>query len=219
MPAQLFVLGQCDLLQRNLVEVHSPESLTHKQDFHQLGGPEHQAVEVDMMSDDAEHRRIKRDNSNNLDVVELPFLGKRFALYIALPRTVDGITDLERHITSSSANVQRLFEGLHTEHFYLSLPKFKIENTLDLKDVLSTMGMSTSFGPSADFSGINGSETGTVAVAASLIGISKVNILPATDPIVADQTCSCFLPRDRVNKQILFQGKFLRFQTIFSNNT
>ncbi|KAH9525656.1 Leukocyte elastase inhibitor [Bulinus truncatus] len=197
------------------------KSLTQKQDFHQLGGA---TTQIDMMNDAERIKRIKRDDSKDVDVVELPFLGDRFSLYVALPRTVEGISELEAHITSSPANVQQMFEGLQSENFHLGLPKFKIETSLELNDVLSFLGMTTAFGPTADFSGINGSgglyidkvihkavidvqETGTVAAAATMVSISKGFISTISAPVVADHPFVFFL-RDNVNQQILFQGKF-----------
>nr|KAI8738069.1 serpin B3-like [Biomphalaria glabrata] len=193
---------------------------TTQADFHQIGGT---TSKVDMMHDFESQKRVKRDNTNDLDVVALSFLGDRFSLYVAVPRKVDGITSLET-LLSSPQNAEQLFEGLDFDYFHLSIPKFKIETSLELDSVLSAMGMATAFTPSADFSGINGSgglyidkvihkavidvqETGTVAAAATVVSISKGLFMSPGAPVVADRPFVFFL-RDDVTGQILFQGKF-----------
>ncbi|XP_059179574.1 serpin B6-like [Physella acuta] len=198
-----------------------PKYKTQKKDFHQVGGA---VSQVDMMHDD-KTIKIKRDNSNKVDVAELPFKGGRFSLYIALPQQVDGITDLET-LLATPGKVDELFTGLSYTRLQLSIPKFKIETTLSLNQPLKDLGMVKAFSPmGADFTGISTgaqifisqvlhkamidvTETGTVAAAATVIGIVSLAIMsPPAEVFNADHAFAYFL-RDNQTGQILFQGKF-----------
>uniref|UniRef100_A0A2C9JSV9 Serpin domain-containing protein n=1 Tax=Biomphalaria glabrata TaxID=6526 RepID=A0A2C9JSV9_BIOGL len=120
-----------------------------------------QFVHVQMMNADR-YVNIKRDAVNKVDVAELPFKGGRFSLYIALPRAVDGITDLAQVFIS---------QVLH-------------KAVIEVK------------------------ETGTVAAAATVVGVSLTSVqLPPTQAFTADHPFVYFL-RDNQTGQILFQGKF-----------
>ncbi|KAK0043872.1 leukocyte elastase inhibitor [Biomphalaria pfeifferi] len=194
---------------------------TRSQSFNQLGGA---VKQVDMMHDERSIK-IKRDNANGVDVAELPFKGGRFSLYIALPQKVDGITDLEKLLAQPN-KVNDLFTGLNYVRVQLAIPKFKTETKLTLNKPLKDMGMVKAFSPmAADFTGIVESsqlyisdvlhkavievqETGTVAAAATVIGISFTAVLlPPSDTFIADHPFVYFL-RDNQTGQILFQGKF-----------
>ncbi|KAH9525657.1 Serpin B4, partial [Bulinus truncatus] len=194
---------------------------TRSQDFKQLGGA---VKQVQMMHDDRTVK-IKRDNANGVDVAELPFKGGRFSLYIALPQKVDGITELEA-LLAQPGKAQELLTGLNHTRVQLAIPKFKIETTLALNSALRDLGIVKAFSPAAaDFTGITQSaqvyisqvlhkamievqETGTVAAAATVIGIVALAVLsPPAETFIADHAFVYFL-RDNTTGQILFQGKF-----------
>ncbi|XP_055863185.1 leukocyte elastase inhibitor-like [Biomphalaria glabrata] len=193
---------------------------TVSQDFKQLRGA---VKQVQMMNADR-YVNIKRDAVNKVDVAELPFKGGRFSMYIALPRAVDGITDLEQLLVQPE-KVKQLFTGLSSVRVQLSIPKFKTETTLSLNTPLKDMGIRKAFiSNAANFSGITSAqvfisqvlhkavievkETGTVAAAATVIGVSLTSVqLPPTQAFIADHPFVYFL-RDNQTGQILFQGKF-----------
>uniref|UniRef100_A0A2C9JYM5 Serpin domain-containing protein n=1 Tax=Biomphalaria glabrata TaxID=6526 RepID=A0A2C9JYM5_BIOGL len=164
---------------------------------------------------------MKKDDVNNVDVAEIPFRGRRFALYIALPRACDGITDLE-NLLQQPGKVDELFTGLQFETVEMTIPKFRIETKLDLEDVLVDMGMVKALSEvQADLSGISQGvyisrvihqavidvqESGTVAAAVTVGEISFFSI-PVIVPFIADHPFLYFL-RDKETGQILFQGRF-----------
>uniref|UniRef100_A0A2C9KMP1 Serpin domain-containing protein n=1 Tax=Biomphalaria glabrata TaxID=6526 RepID=A0A2C9KMP1_BIOGL len=128
------------------------EELTRKQDFKLLGGT---VKQIDMMHGSERRTNIKKDDVNNVDVAEIPFRGRRFALYIALPRACDGITDLE-NLLQQPGKVDELFTGLKLKTVEMTIPRFRIETKLELEDVLVDMGMVKAFSEElADFSGIS----------------------------------------------------------------
>ncbi|KAK6967374.1 antichymotrypsin-2 [Biomphalaria glabrata] len=128
------------------------KSQTRKQDFKLLGGT---VKQLDMMHGSERRTFMKKDDVNNVDVAEIPFRGRRFALYIALPRACDGITDLES-LLQQPGKVDELFTGLQFKTVEMTIPKFRIETKLDLEDVLVDMGMVKALSEvQADFSGIS----------------------------------------------------------------
>ncbi|KAI8739275.1 antichymotrypsin-2 [Biomphalaria glabrata] len=194
------------------------EELTRKQDFKLLGGT---VKQIDMMHGSERRTNIKKDDVNNVDVAEIPFRGRRFALYIALPRACDGITDLE-NLLQQPGKVDELFTGLKLKTVEMTIPRFRIETKLELEDVLVDMGMVKAFSEElADFSGISHGvyisrvihqavidvqESGTVAAAVT-VGEASSRSIPVIVPFIADHPFLYFL-RDNETGQILFQGRF-----------
>ncbi|XP_037708792.1 serine protease inhibitor 42Dd-like [Drosophila subpulchrella] len=97
---------------------------------------------------------------SNLDanVIELPYRNSSLSMLIFLPEKVDGLPELERKIAGFS-------QWLPEVNVNLKLPKFKIELTSELEDILKTMGIRDAFDSTADFKGL---------VSASGVRISKV---------------------------------------------
>ncbi|XP_059168245.1 serpin B4-like [Physella acuta] len=168
--------------------------------------------------------QYKFDKTNEVDVAELPFEGKRFALYIALPRKVDGIASLEQSLSVPNQTDQ-LFTGLSEETVFVKIPKFTTETTLDLKQPLIELGMVEAFGPGADFSSLTSGgnifisevihkarieicETGVTAAGATVLKIDfRSKRIPADVKFEADHPFLYFL-KDKQSGIILFQGKF-----------
>uniref|UniRef100_A0A2C9JYN2 Serpin domain-containing protein n=1 Tax=Biomphalaria glabrata TaxID=6526 RepID=A0A2C9JYN2_BIOGL len=163
---------------------------------------------------------MKKDDVNNVDVAEIPFRGRRFALYIALPRACDGITDLEI-LLQKPGKVDELLTGFDSKNIKITMPKFRIETKIELKDVLIDMGMVKAFSDKlADFSGLSQGqvyiskvihkavievqESGTVAAAVTAAKITG-RVKPV--PFIADHPFLYFL-RDKETGQVIFQGKF-----------
>ncbi|KAK0085868.1 hypothetical protein PV325_004308 [Microctonus aethiopoides] len=88
--------------------------------------------------------------------VELPYKSENendsTSMFIICPNQINGLKKAQNNIE----NVD--FQQLHDQHqmteIQLSLPKFQIESTLDLKPILKNMGMTDMF-DNADFSGIS----------------------------------------------------------------
>ncbi|XP_014216773.1 alaserpin-like [Copidosoma floridanum] len=84
-------------------------------------------------------------------VIALPYMNKDFHMVIIVPNKIDGLEKLEKNLEKvnfdswCSTDVTRV---------RVSLPKFKIESTLDLKDHLIELGISNVFTNQANFKGI-----------------------------------------------------------------
>eukprot|EP00057_Strongylocentrotus_purpuratus_P014794 XP_011669268.1 PREDICTED: leukocyte elastase inhibitor-like isoform X2 [Strongylocentrotus purpuratus] len=97
------------------------------------------------------------DNTNDCLVLELPYESHNLSLLIALPTKDDGLGQLE---TKLSVDVLQSWDvGLKSRRVNVLLPKFKLEATFQLKEVLKRMGMPDAFDEDrANFKGISSEE-------------------------------------------------------------
>jgi serpin B len=159
--------------------------------------------------------------TEQLQVLELPYEGKDLSMVVVLPRKVDGLAGVEKALTA--ANLDGWLGKLRKTEVVVFLPRFQTTAEFQLNGVLSQMGMKDAFvDGKADFSGMNGSrdlfiqavvhkafvdvnEEGTEAAAATgvVIGITSARITPtfrADHPFL-------YLIRDTRNGSILFLGR------------
>lgn len=153
--------------------------------------------------------------------VELPYEGHELSMVILLPlegqfETFDAALDADR--------VSAILSGIVDEEVQLTLPRFRIETSFSLRDMLSELGMADAFVLlAADFSGINGGaeplcisvalhkafvavdEKGTEAAAATVIG--GVGSCPQDPPVVTVDRPFILLIRDIATGAILFVGR------------
>ncbi|KAH7972752.1 hypothetical protein HPB52_016627 [Rhipicephalus sanguineus] len=94
------------------------------------------------------HFKINTECSDlNANAIEIPYKGGKTSMVILLPHEIDGLSKLEAALTpGSTATIVDL-----------SLPRFRIEYSMDLKKTLRTMGVKDLFADNAaDLSGIDG---------------------------------------------------------------
>uniref|UniRef100_A0A8C9AMC4 Serpin domain-containing protein n=1 Tax=Prolemur simus TaxID=1328070 RepID=A0A8C9AMC4_PROSS len=83
-------------------------------------------------------------------VLEIPYKGKDLSMIVLLPNEIDGLQKKLIEWTSS--------QNMSKRDVDLYLPRFKVEKTYDLKDVLMAIGVVDVFSPQdADLSGMTGS--------------------------------------------------------------
>src|ERR1700746_3974312 len=99
--------------------------------------------------------------TDEVQVLEMPYAGKELSMVVLLPRKVNGLAGLEKSLTAEK--LAGWLGKARSEEVVVSLPKFKTTSEFTLNDVLSALGMKKAFGP-ADFSGIDG--TGGLYIAA-----------------------------------------------------
>ncbi|XP_017061193.1 serine protease inhibitor 42Dd-like [Drosophila ficusphila] len=107
---------------------------TKKEDFRVS---DQKRVPVEMMNLET-HLRYDYVESLDVQVVELPFLNSSLNMVIYLPKKVEGLKALEEQISGFSVSL------IKTKVF-LKLPKFKIEFTKELSDILQNMGIKKAF--------------------------------------------------------------------------
>jgi serpin B len=165
--------------------------------------------------------RFKYLDADGVQALELPYAGKELSMVVLLPKKTDGLAELEKML--SADKVAGWLGKLREQEVIVALPKFKTTCEYSLNGPLAALGMKKAFGPTADFSGMNGrkddlyiqavvhkafvdvNEEGTEAAGATGIAVG-VKALPVRREFRADHPF-VFLIRDTRNDSILFLGR------------
>jgi len=156
-------------------------------------------------------------------MIELPYKGDRIVMQILLPRQAGGLRELEDKLMTEE--LETLFqENKMEEKVALTLPRFKLEQTIPLNSHLESLGIRDMFlAGQADFSGIDGSrelfvstvvqkafievnEEGSEAAAATGAVMMMRSMPMPPEEFVADHPFLFYL-RDRLTGMLLFQGR------------
>lgn len=76
----------------------------------------------------------KQDESLDAKVLELPYTNKDVSMIIILPNKRNGITELEQKL--ANVDLTKITENMYRPEVIVSLPKFKIETTMELTEPL-----------------------------------------------------------------------------------
>ncbi|RXM35876.1 Leukocyte elastase inhibitor [Acipenser ruthenus] len=162
-----------------------------------------------------------------LQILELPYVEEELSMIILLPNEMDdsstGLQQLEKELTLEKIQewTKRDNMDTHTD-IYVHLPKFKLEESYELKTHLASLGMADVFCSKADLSGMNGgpglflsqvvhksfvevNEEGTEAAAATA-GIIAFCML-REEHFTADHPFLFFIRHNKTNS-ILFFGRY-----------
>lgn len=121
------------------------KELTKEADFKASAGTK----KVSMMKVSGTFHYLENDQ---FQAIELPYAGGRESCIVILPRESSGLSKLKSTLTS--ANWDAWVDKMDNRAGELSLPKFKMEYQLPLRDYLIQAGMKQAFEKSADFSQI-----------------------------------------------------------------
>jgi serpin B len=195
---------------------------TYEEDFNLSSGDE---VKVDMMKFTGEDARFNYTETQDLQILELPYSGNDLSMLILLPK-VNDIDSINKSIINSD-NLDTWRNSLSEQMIDIYIPKFEFETKYNLKDYLETMGIKDAFIPGvADFSGMDGTlnlfinevvhkayvkvdEEGTEAAAATgvVMGITSIN--PGdVEEFKADHPF-IFLIQHKETGAVLFMGTVL----------
>ncbi len=124
------------------------KSVTHEADFNTAGGGTKKVHMMHMARDD--FRYLENDQ---FQAVNLPYADNRLSLYVFLPKEGGSLESFESNLNQNSwaqwAASFRKREG------QLGLPRFKIDDSMELKQPLSEIGLEVAFDEAkADFSGM-----------------------------------------------------------------
>lgn len=151
----------------------------------------------------------------------LPFAGKDLEMVILLPSAADGLPALEAALTGDHLSTWIAAARTSMEPSEFTLPKFKLDQPIDLTSVLPALGITTIWNPdTADLSGIDGArdlyvdkavhkamisvdEHGAEAAAATGIGVGDS---AAPEPIRVNHPF-VFAIHDAVTNSVLFIGR------------
>ncbi len=194
-------------------------SLTNKAPFFISPG---QSVQVHLMKHEGEFRY---GESDSIQVLEMPYLGKALFMLILLPRQKDGLKHLEQSL--SVTNIARWRNALREEEVEVFFPRFEMTCTFRLDKTLATMGMADAFDPSkADFSGMDGrpgwlyisavlhktyvdvNEEGMEAAAATAV-LSAPTAAPGQPPVFRADHPFLFAICDTKNGALIFFGRLM----------
>lgn len=191
-------------------------SRTRTRPFTMTSGPR---ISVPMMQRTG-HYLYRSDSGFSL--LRVPYRGGRFAMYIALP---DSGIDPNALASRLEDGWPALRAGLVTREVHLVLPRFHVEQQLDLKPTLEALGMSPAFDDAAaDFRGmatadaplaigaaaqtvfIDVNEMGAEAAAVTGLTVVPTSLGPPPIEFVIDRPF-VFLLRDDATGTDLFVGR------------
>jgi serpin B len=180
-------------------------------------------VKAQMMSFTGEKANFSYTETENAQVLELPYQGNELSMLILLPKNND-LPAVEALLAPEQLTA--LKRGLRNQRVDIFIPKFKFETKYFMAQDLRSMGMPIPFsGGAADFSGMTGSkdlyisevihqafvevnEEGTEAAAATGVVMRATSImLPAQPKIFNANHPFLFFIQDRMTGNILFMGK------------
>ncbi|XP_067108383.1 leukocyte elastase inhibitor-like isoform X1 [Osmerus mordax] len=160
----------------------------------------------------------------NCQILELPYVGKDLSMLIMLPNEITGLTKLEKNLSYENFLEWTRPDMMDMQEVQVGLPRFKLEQTLDLKAKLTSMGMTDAFDHAlADFSGMSPSnnlvlskvihkafvevnEEGTEAAAATAaVMMLRCAMMPAS--FIADHPFLFFIRHNPTNS-VLFYGRY-----------
>jgi serpin B len=158
-------------------------------------------------------------------VLEMPYSHGDIAMDIILPREKNGLTTFESKLDAGA--LAQLLATIKPTQVDVTLPKFKVRSSVQMKDVLQKLGMKKAFAHDADFTGMVGKateplwidqiyhqafvdvdEAGTEAAAATAVVVTTESApvaLPAT-PFHADHPFAWMI-RDLKTGEVLFYGR------------
>ncbi|XP_058234843.1 leukocyte elastase inhibitor-like isoform X2 [Hemibagrus wyckioides] len=161
-------------------------------------------------------------------ILEMPYEGQELSMLIMLPVEIEddttGLEKLEKHLTYEKFTEWTRPNRMNTVMVKVSLPRFTLEETYDMEELLISMGMVDAFDPvKCDFSCMSPSsdlvlskvvhksfvevnEEGTEAAAATGGVILQCLIIPS-EHFVADHPFLFFI-QHKTTRSILFCGRY-----------
>ena len=180
------------------------------------------AEKVPMMHKSDSFRYAETDDFQTL---VLPYKGDELSMVVFLPKKKLGLDNLENKFTAENV-AKWLKSPQFVETVQVSLPKFKVESTFELKEPLAAMGMIDLFTRNADLSGMTGSpglmvskvihktfvdvnEEGTEAAAATAVIVTptSIELNPKPIPVFKADHPFAFVIHDHRTDTILFMGR------------
>ena len=153
--------------------------------------------------------------------ISKPFKASDMSFCIILPKKQFGIEDIEKKMNADF--FEDILNNTSLTETWISIPKFKLESSYELKGALKNLGLKSAFSDKANFSGmaknnnlvlgkvvhkasIEMDEEKTVAAAATALSI-RIRGLPSYKIFKADHPFVFFII-DNQTRNIVFMGRF-----------
>ncbi len=188
--------------------------LTKKMPFETPDGE----IEVEMMH----NKKVEciYGETENLQLLGIPYEGFKTAMFIALPRKGIGLKTIEENLSCEA--YKQWFKTTNRDKVSLFMPKFKLSYSAQLQENLQQMGMSLPFSSSADFTEmspgrglyiskvihqafVDVNEKGTEAAAATAVTMAR-GMAPKVTTVRIDRPFLFFIV-DMDTQNILFMGR------------
>ncbi|MBU3941420.1 MAG: serpin family protein, partial [Nanoarchaeota archaeon] len=174
-------------------------------------------VKVDMMSLTGDKAKFNYAETEELQILEMPYEGDELSMLVILPR--ENLKSIEDSINKEKLN--ELKSMLSERKVSVYIPKFKFETKYLMAKDLAEMGMPTAFSMNADLSGMTGNmdlfidkvihqafvevnEEGTEAAAATAVIVALKS--SKSDYFMADHPFM-FIIQQKATGNILFMGR------------
>ena len=182
-------------------------------------------VEMEMMKTKKYLRYADMSERYRFRILEIPYVGEKSSLFILLPDPMSGLGYVETHLTNVDFE-DVIHNKMKKYQVDVSIPRFQIRQHLNLRAILSQMGITNLFlSGSADLSGIaenadiyltefmhsiflQVNEVGTEAVSTSGFKVGLTSLVQNPEFIV--DRPFLFIIRDKVTGVILFMGRLVK---------
>ncbi|XP_036320952.1 serine protease inhibitor 27A-like [Rhagoletis pomonella] len=171
----------------------------------------------------------KNDEALDAKILRLPYKGRKFSLFILLPKTLGNIEQLQKNLANDQ--LKRMQWAMEPEKVKVTMPKFKFDFDKSLKPTLQQLGINDIFTNEASLpglargaavagvlkvsnifqkSGIDVNEKGTEAFASTVVEIdNKFGGIPLIEEFNVNQPFIFFIEEEATGN-IIFAGKVLQ---------
>nr|CAH7736634.1 unnamed protein product [Callosobruchus chinensis] len=123
------------------------DGMTTRKPFYTNGRNAPATMEVEMMANGGSFPYYK-DPNLKCEILGLPYKGNATTMYIIVPSDSNAARLKEFESSLTQENVDRLADNTVSTGTVMLFPKMKIESTIDLKEVLKSLGLRSLFDPS-----------------------------------------------------------------------
>jgi serpin B len=176
-------------------------------------------VKTPMMHMSPEKTKFNYAETEDLQILELPYKGEKISMLILLPN--ENLEAIESSLTKEKLDEYKI-QMKEVKLDSILLPKFEFDTKYFMKNTLATLGMPIAFSGNADFSGMTGKkdlfisqvihqayvgvdEKGTEAAAATAVIMKEMAMMP-TNIFKADHPFM-FVIQEKDTGNILFLGR------------